>query len=239
MSGSLHTTGARPGRSMHAVVSPTSRCFPAQSHLKTLRHQPGHLARVRHLLPRALSADSPVSPDKEEADPVSVSIDNDTSTEYTIVTVQGANKAGLLMSVSGLFRDLGIDVTKAQVETTNGLVNDQFYVTDSSTGGKVTSEEDIAMLSSVLRNLASNRPGRALSRTEFENITARKKAVINNLMGALPAPQQLAAASPGRSPAPRVAGGTSASVCWLGGVPGTPPGPPAHWTHEAYSETCC
>lgn len=170
----------RLGRGAQAVpVVVRSRCFRAArvSHTSGHRQAP-RTPRLRLIAPHAVSVD-------KSDDAVSITIDNEASDEHTVVTVQGANKAGLLMAVSGLFRDLGIEVTKANVETAGGLVNDTFYVVDSS-GSKVTSVEDISMLRSVLRNLASSRPGRALSRPEFENITSRKKAVINNLMGARP-----------------------------------------------------
>ena len=45
---------------------------------------------------------------------VSVSIDNAEDSSYTVVKVEGYNRPGLLTSLSGAFRDLGLDVGKAR-----------------------------------------------------------------------------------------------------------------------------
>ena len=46
---------------------------------------------------------------------VSVSIDNAGNSSYTVVVVEGYNRPGLLTSLSGAFRDLGLDVGKVRV----------------------------------------------------------------------------------------------------------------------------
>ena len=43
---------------------------------------------------------------------VSVVIDNNQDSTYTVVTVEGYNRPGLLSSLSAAFRDLGLDVGK-------------------------------------------------------------------------------------------------------------------------------
>lgn len=43
---------------------------------------------------------------------VSVVIDNNQDSAYTVVTVEGYNRPGLLSSLSAAFRDLGLDVGK-------------------------------------------------------------------------------------------------------------------------------
>ncbi len=42
----------------------------------------------------------------------SVSIDNKRDSTFTVVSIEGYSKPGLLTSLSGTFRDLGLDVGK-------------------------------------------------------------------------------------------------------------------------------
>lgn len=44
-----------------------------------------------------------------------VSIDNTQDGTFTVVTISGYNKPGLLTSISGTFRDLGLDVGKVSL----------------------------------------------------------------------------------------------------------------------------
>jgi len=50
----------------------------------------------------------------QDAD-VYVSIDNTQDSTFTVVTISGYNKPGLLTSISGTFRDLGLDVGKVSL----------------------------------------------------------------------------------------------------------------------------
>lgn len=50
---------------------------------------------------------------------VLVSIDNTQDDTFTVVTISGYNRPGLLTSISGTFRDLGLDVGKVIVYTTS------------------------------------------------------------------------------------------------------------------------
>ena len=45
---------------------------------------------------------------------VSVIIDNKSDSTFTVVSIQGYSKPGLLTSLSGTFRDLGLDVGKVR-----------------------------------------------------------------------------------------------------------------------------
>lgn len=44
----------------------------------------------------------------------SVSLDNSSDPSFTVVTIEGDSKPGLLTSLSGTFRDLGLDVGKVR-----------------------------------------------------------------------------------------------------------------------------
>lgn len=51
--------------------------------------------------------------DSSQKEEVSVVIDNAQDSAYTVVTIEGYNRPGLLSSLSAAFRDLGLDVGKA------------------------------------------------------------------------------------------------------------------------------
>ncbi len=54
---------------------------------------------------------------------VYVSIDNAQDSDFTVVTISGFNRPGLLTSISGTFRDLGLDVGKVGLHTMNILLS--------------------------------------------------------------------------------------------------------------------
>ena len=47
----------------------------------------------------------------------SVSIDNSSDPKFTVVSIKGYSKPGLLTSLTGTFRDLGLDVSKVSAST--------------------------------------------------------------------------------------------------------------------------
>lgn len=57
---------------------------------------------------------------------VLVSIDNAQDDTFTVVTISGYNRPGLLTSISGTFRDLGLDVGKVIACTTRQAIGPLF-----------------------------------------------------------------------------------------------------------------
>ncbi|CAL8466863.1 g6399 [Coccomyxa elongata] len=104
---------------------------------------------------------------------VLVSIDNAQDDTFTVVTISGYNRPGLLTSISGTFRDLGLDVGKAEVDGSNGRVLDKFFVTAVG-GGKVTDPKDIDKLRASLERLVSP-AGRSLAR-----VSSGKRPVVGD-----------------------------------------------------------
>ena len=85
--------------------------------------------------------------------PPSVSVDNDTSDAYTIISVSSPNRPGLLQLITLTFRDLGLDVGKAVVDMDEGgRVADQFFVT-SMDGKKVTNSKDLKHITTCVLNV--------------------------------------------------------------------------------------
>jgi len=72
---------------------------------------------------------------------VTVAIDNNADPKYTVVAISAPNKPGLLSAISGVFRDLSVDVGKAAVNADDANVSDQFFVT--SGGAKITEAAQI------------------------------------------------------------------------------------------------
>lgn len=108
---------------------------------------PRHLVALAQQTDGALGMNAPTN---------RVSIDNDSS-DYTVVKVTGQNHPGLLTAVTGLFRDLGMDVLKADVSTTGSEVNDAFYIVDVD-GKKIVGATELASLEAALKAVVDGRP---------------------------------------------------------------------------------
>ena len=80
---------------------------------------------------------------------VSVEFDLDASQSATVVEVRAADEVGLLATVTGVFAELGLDVSFAKVATLVDQVLDVFYVRDAH-GAKIT---DPMVLETLRRTL--------------------------------------------------------------------------------------
>jgi [protein-PII] uridylyltransferase len=85
----------------------------------------------------------------------SVRIDNDASSNATVVEVRAPDRIGLLYRVTKALADLGLDIRHARVQTLGPDVVDAFYV--RSHDGKVTDEYHLAELERALRH--ASQPG--------------------------------------------------------------------------------
>ncbi|GFR48003.1 hypothetical protein Agub_g9829 [Astrephomene gubernaculifera] len=116
---------------------------------------------------------------------VNISVNNDDS-NYTVISVQAANKPGLLSSITALFRDLGVDVGKAVVEGDDGRINDKFYIR-SMAGAKLSDEEAADTMRALDVLLRSKQSSTDVSRPKFERFEAAaqgqmSKARLHTLM---------------------------------------------------------
>ncbi|GBG89525.1 hypothetical protein CBR_g49315 [Chara braunii] len=69
-----------------------------------------------------------------------INIDNEADEKYTLVEVAGQNRRGLLLNMMSIFRDLGMQVMRANVDTVGSKAQNVFYVLNS-TGQKLTDDE--------------------------------------------------------------------------------------------------
>ncbi len=80
----------------------------------------------------------PPSPDgAEQLYPVQVDIDNETSDEWTQLTIRSADTRGFLFEFLSALVTLDLSVARAEVRTVDGEVRDTFWVTDAR-GRKIT-----------------------------------------------------------------------------------------------------
>jgi UTP:GlnB (protein PII) uridylyltransferase len=98
--------------------------------------------------------------ESENSTPGSViTVDNESSELYTRICVNGENHPGLLTAITGMFRDFGCDVRKAEVSTQGSQVNDAFYIVDSD-GKKLTKSDMLASLEAALNAIVEGQPGK-------------------------------------------------------------------------------
>ncbi|CAG9464659.1 unnamed protein product [Pedinophyceae sp. YPF-701] len=71
-----------------------------------------------------------------------VGIDNKAHEKYTLITLTTPNRPGLLNAMSAAFRDMGIDILKAELDIQGKIAVDKFYVLDVETRQKITKAED-------------------------------------------------------------------------------------------------
>eukprot|EP00210_Caulerpa_lentillifera_P003854 g3681.t1 len=85
-----------------------------------------------------------------------VSLDNDEHESYTVITVQGKNKSGLLSSITSLFADLGLEVMKAEIGNQDGEILNRFYIVDDVSGGKLMETKDIDNVKTCIETLLTS-----------------------------------------------------------------------------------
>jgi [protein-PII] uridylyltransferase len=84
-----------------------------------------------------------------------VRVDNNLSPQYTVVDVKCADRIGLLYSLSRALADLNCDIHFAKIATSQGLVTDVFYVTESG-GGQVVDAEKKLNIRRLLKGVAED-----------------------------------------------------------------------------------
>lgn len=99
---------------------------------------------------------------------VSVSVDNDADPTFTVISIDGESKPGLLPAITAAFRDLGLDVGKAIVSGADGRIADKFYV-QLPGGGKVVEQSMVSDVKKALEVLLQARAGSLAMRPKFDS----------------------------------------------------------------------
>ncbi|CAA7393799.1 unnamed protein product [Spirodela intermedia] len=89
----------------------------------------------------------------ERINPPSVSVDNETCVDTTLVKVDGTNKHGILLEMVQVLTDLDLVISKSYVSSDGGWVMDVFHVTDQF-GRKLS---DRSLISYIQQSLTSTR----------------------------------------------------------------------------------
>ncbi|MEW5297432.1 MAG: hypothetical protein WDW36_000640 [Sanguina aurantia] len=98
-----------------------------------------------------------------------VTLDNDSDPNYTIISVDADSKPGTLSSITAMFRDLGIEVVKAAVDSAGGRISDKFYVTmHTAAGGKVLDKQKIQDVVEVIQTTLRSKTGQGGLRPTFD-----------------------------------------------------------------------
>jgi [protein-PII] uridylyltransferase len=63
--------------------------------------------------------------------PPRIQFDNERAWEYTVLRIEAADRLGLLYDILQALADSGVDVIQALVDTTDGIANDTFFLTDA------------------------------------------------------------------------------------------------------------
>ena len=96
-------------------------------------------------------------------------VDNTLSDYFTVIEIEGLDRAGLLSDLTSAFADLSLDIASAHIATFGEKAIDSFYITDLM-GTKVTSPQKLAAikrkLMSVLGGSANEGPDQPLSPEE-------------------------------------------------------------------------
>jgi len=118
---------------------------------------------------------------------VVIDLNNDEDKEYSVLYLSGANRPGLLTALSAGLRELGLEVSKAVVETDaeQQKIADKFYVTRQD-GGKVTDPAEVANIKKALEVLLRSRAGPVTPRPKFTTVSIQqdenKRELLYTLM---------------------------------------------------------
>eukprot|EP00958_Prasinococcus_capsulatus_P024188 scaffold3743_cov389-Prasinococcus_capsulatus_cf.AAC.15 len=116
-----------------------------------------------------------------EADEVDLEVDNVSDGEYTVINIQTRLKPGLLQAIISTFRDLDIDVVRAEIDTTDGSLHDKFFVLRVD-GQKLTETECETLetcLTTVLRYAVDTKQMRTVVAQDSEAKESRKQLLFS------------------------------------------------------------
>lgn len=101
--------------------------------------------------------------------PPNINIDNDFSSEFTLITVDSANRPGTLVEVVQHFTELGLAVRKARISSDGGWFVDVFEVTDCD-GKQVSSARKLKSIKQMLDVHLFGQQGPACNADETDDI---------------------------------------------------------------------
>ena len=82
-----------------------------------------------------------------------VTLNHDESEDYTIIDVHTQDRLGLLYTITGVFRELGLDIGLAKISTEAHSVADSFYVLDARYRKIIDPDQQEALREALLKVL--------------------------------------------------------------------------------------
>ncbi len=92
------------------------------------------------------------------ASTIKVTVDGTADEKFTTIVVEADNRAGLLTAMTATFRDLGLEVRKADIGGDDNRIQDTFWVVDAE-GNKVTADKDLANIKRAVETILKSRVG--------------------------------------------------------------------------------
>lgn len=83
-----------------------------------------------------------------------ITFDNQASAKSTILEIQAEDRLGLLAALAAALAELGVDISLAKINTTHGVADDAFYVTDADSRQILVPERQEQIRTRLLEALA-------------------------------------------------------------------------------------
>lgn len=84
-----------------------------------------------------------------------ITFDNQASAKSTILEVQAEDRLGFLAALAAALAELGVDISLAKINTTHGVADDAFYVTDADGRQILVPERQAQIRTRLLETLAA------------------------------------------------------------------------------------
>lgn len=171
--GPIPTLNRYINSTVRGVVGTAPRRLGQPRHVQALRAAVPRRSRDRRALQICNVAETTKESEEEETDAkkngkapaeaaIKVTVDGATDDKFTTIVVEADNRAGLLTAMTATFRDLGLEVRKADIGGDDNRIQDTFWVVDAE-GNKVTAEKDLANIKRAVETILKSRVG---TRTE-------------------------------------------------------------------------
>jgi [protein-PII] uridylyltransferase len=84
-----------------------------------------------------------------------ITFDNQASAKSTILEIQAEDRLGLLAALAAALAEMGVDISLAKINTTHGVADDAFYVTDADGRQILAPERQEQIRARLIEALAS------------------------------------------------------------------------------------
>jgi [protein-PII] uridylyltransferase len=115
---------------------------------------------IEALVARRPAATSLIDRPKPEVPPTEVRVDNEISSQFTVLDIFTEDKPGVLFTITRTLAENGLDIHRSRVGVAGDRVADIFYVRDIATGGKITDPARLNAVADALKKALPSSRGR-------------------------------------------------------------------------------